>query len=191
MGVNQVKFGGRTLIDLTSDTVTAADMISGVTAHDKSGNLIVGSYVPPPPASGVINISSNGYFDVASYANANVNVPSGYPRHTSGVFTGSGQTSVQLNTGGFRPKQVLCSPDDVIYNSSKSTYYYVAFFALFDDNGAANTIRRLFISMEGSRARLGRSWSGVSSSGENITLGGEGGFIFASGIAYNYHIWGD
>ena len=34
---------GTTLIDLTGDTVTAADVLSSVTAHDKSGAPIIGS----------------------------------------------------------------------------------------------------------------------------------------------------
>lgn len=34
---------GTTLIDLTADTVTAADVLSGVTVHDKSGAQITGS----------------------------------------------------------------------------------------------------------------------------------------------------
>ena len=34
---------GTTLIDLTADTVTASDILSGVTAHDKSGAPITGS----------------------------------------------------------------------------------------------------------------------------------------------------
>lgn len=34
---------GTTLIDLTSDTVTASDVLSGVTTHDKSGAPIVGT----------------------------------------------------------------------------------------------------------------------------------------------------
>ena len=41
--VNKVVYGGKTLIDLTSDTVTAASMLSGVKAHDKSGVIITGS----------------------------------------------------------------------------------------------------------------------------------------------------
>lgn len=34
---------GTTLIDLTSDSITAADLLSSVTAHDKSGAPIVGT----------------------------------------------------------------------------------------------------------------------------------------------------
>lgn len=41
--VNKVIYGGQTLIDLTADTVTAGDLASGVTAHDKSGATIIGT----------------------------------------------------------------------------------------------------------------------------------------------------
>ena len=41
--VNKVIFGGNTIIDLTADTVTAATMLSGTTAHDKSGATITGT----------------------------------------------------------------------------------------------------------------------------------------------------
>lgn len=41
--VNKVVYGGNTLIDLTADTITAADLASGVTAHDKSGAPITGT----------------------------------------------------------------------------------------------------------------------------------------------------
>lgn len=35
--VNKVIYGGKTLIDLTSDTVTADKVLEGITYHDKSG----------------------------------------------------------------------------------------------------------------------------------------------------------
>ena len=37
MAINKVIYGGNTLIDLTGDTVTAADLAYGVKAHDNSG----------------------------------------------------------------------------------------------------------------------------------------------------------
>lgn len=43
MAVNQVIYGGKTLIDLTSDTVTENNLLKGYTAHDKTGELIVGT----------------------------------------------------------------------------------------------------------------------------------------------------
>lgn len=41
--INKVIFGNKTLIDLTADTVTAADMLEGKTAHDRSGAIITGT----------------------------------------------------------------------------------------------------------------------------------------------------
>ena len=40
--INKVIYGGRTLIDLTGDTVTADKLLDGATAHDKSGAVITG-----------------------------------------------------------------------------------------------------------------------------------------------------
>lgn len=41
--VNKVVYGSKTLIDLTSDTVTEDKILSGFTAHDKSGAPISGT----------------------------------------------------------------------------------------------------------------------------------------------------
>lgn len=43
MARNKVIFGGETLIDLTADTVTPDKLASGITAHDKSGEVITGT----------------------------------------------------------------------------------------------------------------------------------------------------
>ena len=43
MGVSKIIFGDTVLIDLTGDTVTAATLDKGATAHDKAGNQIVGT----------------------------------------------------------------------------------------------------------------------------------------------------
>lgn len=40
---NKVIYGGTVLIDLTSDTVTADKLAEGITAHDKSGEIITGT----------------------------------------------------------------------------------------------------------------------------------------------------
>nr|DAL20774.1 MAG TPA_asm: tail protein [Caudoviricetes sp.] len=41
--ISKVVYGGKTLIDLTADTVTADKILKGATAHDKSGAPIVGA----------------------------------------------------------------------------------------------------------------------------------------------------
>lgn len=43
MAINKVIYGGNTLIDLTGDSVTAADVLSGVTFHLPSGERGTGS----------------------------------------------------------------------------------------------------------------------------------------------------
>lgn len=43
MAINKVIYGGNTLIDLTSDTVTASDVLSGVSFHLPSGETGTGS----------------------------------------------------------------------------------------------------------------------------------------------------
>lgn len=43
MGINKVVLHNNDLIDLTSDTVTSDKMVTGTTAHDKSGNPIIGT----------------------------------------------------------------------------------------------------------------------------------------------------
>lgn len=43
MAINKVVADGETKLDLTGDTITAADLKSGVTAHDRSGAAITGS----------------------------------------------------------------------------------------------------------------------------------------------------
>ena len=41
--INKVIYGNDTLIDLTGDTITASDLASGKTAHDRSGAIITGT----------------------------------------------------------------------------------------------------------------------------------------------------
>ena len=41
---NKIIYGGKVLLDSTGDTVTASDLKAGVTAHDKSGAVITGSF---------------------------------------------------------------------------------------------------------------------------------------------------
>lgn len=49
--VNKVQYGNDTLIDLTGDTVTANDVLSGKTFHDKSGMQREGALSLAPVAT--------------------------------------------------------------------------------------------------------------------------------------------
>ena len=43
MAINKVIYDGKTLVDLTADTVTADKILKGYTAHDKAGDAITGT----------------------------------------------------------------------------------------------------------------------------------------------------
>ena len=62
---NKIIYGNQTLIDLTQDTVTAASMLSGVTAHDCSGATVTGT------------IQTRSISDV-TVVNSVLTVPAGY-----------------------------------------------------------------------------------------------------------------
>lgn len=55
MAVNKVVHGNKTLIDLTSDTITKDKLFFGLTAHDKSGVVITGTFLQGFPSSFVAN----------------------------------------------------------------------------------------------------------------------------------------
>ena len=44
MDVNKIEYDGRVLLDLTEDTVTEDQLLEGATAHDRSGQRIVGAH---------------------------------------------------------------------------------------------------------------------------------------------------
>ena len=49
MGNSKIVYYGKTLIDLTGDTVEAAKLLKGVTAHDKKGEKITGTFEAAAP----------------------------------------------------------------------------------------------------------------------------------------------
>ena len=51
MGISKVIYGNTTLIDLTNDTIEAAAMLSGITAHGSDGTQITGSISSKAAAS--------------------------------------------------------------------------------------------------------------------------------------------
>ena len=66
--VNKVIFGNETLIDLTSDTITAANMLNGITAHNAAGEIITGTLKNKTPTaafySGLFRVSfDRGIYD--------------------------------------------------------------------------------------------------------------------------------
>ena len=66
---NKVIYNGNTLIDLTADTVTAADLAYGVTAHDRSGAVITGANTYDADTSDANAIASQILLNKTAYVN--------------------------------------------------------------------------------------------------------------------------
>ena len=81
---------------------TTSDVVSGKTFTSTAGLKVSGTHVCSTP-SGSIEITSNGTHDVANYASATVNVPTGGSSGglvaKSGSFTGNGETTYTISTG--------------------------------------------------------------------------------------------
>lgn len=87
-GVSKVIFGGRTLVDLTGDTVIAGVLRKGYTAHDKSGTQITGTIPDVTLGEISISVSSSGLIT------ASINQDAGY------ISEKSGSKTQQLTTQG-------------------------------------------------------------------------------------------
>lgn len=96
---NKVVYGGTTLIDLTSDTVTPERLLSGYTAHDASGAAITGTAV----VSGT-EWTSGVYQDVSGYLRVSPLAAAGGARLSGGylvldaTMAGSGSSTLGTKT---------------------------------------------------------------------------------------------
>ena len=81
---------GTTLIDLTGDTITAADLLTGVTAHDKSGATITGT----------CSYDSDTSDDTAAVSE----ILSGKTAHARGALLTGTMTNVGAQTGSITAK---------------------------------------------------------------------------------------
>lgn len=100
MAVNKVIYGGNTLVDLTGDTVTAADLADGVKATGADGNPIVGLMQKVTIDAELSTTSTNPVQNkVITEAIANMGGGSGsYLPLTGGTMTG-GITAPNFQTG--------------------------------------------------------------------------------------------
>lgn len=89
MAINKVIYGGTTLIDLTSDTVDTSNLLSGYTAHDKSGAVITGSCSYDADTSGADVSASEILSGKIAYGNGNRIV---------GTMTNNGAISGNIST---------------------------------------------------------------------------------------------
>lgn len=74
MAYNKVTYNGNTLIDLTADTITAADLLAGKTAHGSDGESLEGSMINRGAVSGTIATKTATYTIQAGYHNGSGSV---------------------------------------------------------------------------------------------------------------------
>lgn len=82
MGISKVVYGNTALIDLTNDTVAAAKMLSGTTAHGANGEAITGNIVSKAAATYVPTttdqtITANQYLSGVQTIKGDANLVSG------------------------------------------------------------------------------------------------------------------
>ena len=96
MAINKVIYGGDTLIDLTSDTVEASDVMAGVSFHSADGVARVGSYVPSVTLSAC---SAKGSANVT----LNQNTPKKLTLNT--MITNTDSDAFEISNGGIKCKK--------------------------------------------------------------------------------------
>ena len=91
------------LLDLSDDTVDAAHLISGYTAHNSMGQPITGTASPGTAVLGTKSITANGTYNASSdsldgYSSVTVNVPATTPSLQSKSVTVTPTTATQTQT---------------------------------------------------------------------------------------------
>lgn len=97
--INKVVYGGNTLIDLTADTVTAADVQSGKTFHLKDGSTTTGTNVWDAYTQDATAVASEILNSKTAYVNK-VKVTGSMPNRGQQVISIiSATTAVSINNG--------------------------------------------------------------------------------------------
>lgn len=89
MAYNKIVYGGRVLIDLTSDTVEADKILTGYTTHDKTGEVITGTCTYNADTSDADASASEILANKTAYVNGN---------KLTGTMTNNGGISSDIST---------------------------------------------------------------------------------------------
>ena len=74
MAYNKIVYGGTTLIDLTGDDITAADLLAGKTAHGADGEALTGTMTNRGAVTGTIATKAGTYTVPSGYHNGSGSV---------------------------------------------------------------------------------------------------------------------
>lgn len=139
MATNKVVYNGKTLIDLTEDTVTADKLISGVIAHDKTGAKIVGTLEDVGSGKYIWKKHIGRVWDITK-THLGTTAPSDYSSFKYGDYIvtddgyfllkgkanllGEGFSYISGAGNGAHPKTVYQLQKIFIYNQGYETNYY-------------------------------------------------------------------
>lgn len=130
MGTSKILIDG-VGIDLTADTVTAAHLEQGYTAHDASGDSITGTLTPGITPSGTKSITANGTYDVTNYEMASVNTQLFKVYRDRQVRSTSGYT--YTITHNLNTKKIIVFIQAIDGSTFTQTYYCVSGMWLSED----------------------------------------------------------
>lgn len=206
MAYNKVIAYGKTLIDVSQDTVTPDTLQAGYTAHNKAGEQITGTaeafvpdgYIQP---SGSVTITQNGEHDIKQYEKATVNVPipDGYIKPSGSVnITGNGShnvtqyenavVNVPIPEGYIKPSGSLEITENGTYDITDKTEVVIN---VASSGGEQPTPRELTITMPTTDVYFGIIHNDTTYySGDTFTaMTGDTLGIFASGASCTYSLY--
>lgn len=116
-----------TAVDLSADTVTAATLLQGYTAHDRLGNAITGTASSSTPTLVTKNVTANGTYDASSdsadgYSSVTVSVPTPTPSLQTKSKTYTPTESQQTDTVTADSNYDGLSQVSITVNAVSSTY---------------------------------------------------------------------
>lgn len=188
MGINKVQYGNTTLIDLTSDTVTADKLMQGYTAHDRSGTFITGTAT----GGGSVTQDQDGYIVLPSTGGGG----GGGAQELTGTFTGNGGISVQIPCN-FAPNLIYVYGDlsgditlrgIVTFSLIKDMDIYVV-----SDTSSSGVSEAVVYGTHGISGYNDSSNPHATYSNGILTLDNvtnSSSLRFASGVTYNYNLIG-
>lgn len=140
MAVNKVEYVGRVLIDLTQDTVSENNLLSGVVAHDATGRQITGAlenvgdgkyiwakYIGKVWDISTTKLGTTSPSDGGSYSYGYyVATDEGYfvLKGKNESVIGDGYAYIKGKGAETHPKSVYQLKNEYIYNSGFTKYYY-------------------------------------------------------------------
>ena len=125
--VSKLTINGVTRVDLTNDTVSAASMLSGITAHDAAGDAITGTIATKTSS----NLTVSG---------ATVTAPAGYYASAASKAVASGSATTPATTITSQPSISVNSSGLITATNSKTQSVTPTVSAGYVSSGTAGTI---------------------------------------------------